>query len=53
MISRKEFYKQPTLMISALKGINDRREGPEIRSLGWEGAGSGHQLLQIGFGVFL
>lgn len=31
VISREEIYKQPTLMINALKGINNgRREWPKI-----------------------
>lgn len=35
MISRKEIYKQPALMISALEGINNGQRGwPEIKECG-------------------
>lgn len=53
VISREEIYKQPTLMINALKGINNgRREWPEI-GMGWERDSSSRQLLQIVLLVFL
>lgn len=52
MISRKEIYKQPTLGINALKGINNgQREWPEIKKCGWDCFRG--QLLQSGLLVFL